>query len=103
MSLDNHFIERVRECLGDGGTPELTASGRTLVRFPDFVVAPEGASGAPIAARIVDRSAQFARVRRDGQLEWLPRRPECARGLPRHVKTKKRRGVRGGQRQAQAA
>lgn len=80
MSVDQHFVARVRDCLGDAGSPELSPTGRTLVRYPGFVVSPEGSRARPVAARIVDRGAQFAVVNKSGVLDWTTRRPLCSFG-----------------------
>lgn len=79
---DRWFIDRVARCLGDDYTVETTASGRTLVRYPEFVVSPEGSEGRPVASRIISGGASFARVNGNGELAWTTRRPTDSEDRP---------------------
>jgi hypothetical protein len=75
--IDRYFAERVRHALGPPEDVELTASGRTVVRYHDFTVFSH--RGRPIAARIANGQSRFARVRKDGELAWANSLPDSRR------------------------
>lgn len=71
--MNRAFVDKVQAVLGPAQQVVETASGRTILRYADFTVSPEGSLA--IAAKMIPGRMLFAVVG-SGTLEWKSNRPE---------------------------